>query len=133
MSDKLTFKEAGTMLKYAFKTVNKKVYLWTGLFGVVVGVLMGGAMLAGQATELDMKGEKVVHTSCSIIDKPLSYSTNGRSITSVSYGLRTSCGDFRSNESLDRTITLNETYNLTATVGNWANKPTVVSAEIVVK
>lgn len=87
----------------------------------------------GVAVENDLNGEKIVHTSCLVTEMPVTHSSNGKTITSTTYGLRTSCGDFKTNESLHKTMSEYGTYNLTATAGNWANKPTVVSAEIIVK
>lgn len=126
-------KESIAILKYSFRTVNKKVYIWAGLGGILLGIFLGGTLLAGQAIELDMNGEKVVHSSCLVSEMPVLHYSNGKTTTSTTYGLRTSCGDFKANKSLHETMSLNETYNLTATAGNWANKPTVVSAEIIVK
>lgn len=127
------FKEMGDVLKFAFKTANKKVYLWAGIGGVLLGVILGGTFLVGSAIRSDMTGEKVAHANCTITDKQEVSQTNGKAITSISFKLTTSCGSFETDRSLYETINQGKTYNLTSTVGNWANKPTVVNAETTVQ
>lgn len=126
-------KEAGAMLRFSFKTANKKVYIWTGIVGVILGVILGGACLVGTAIRSDMTGEKVAHANCIVSDKETVQQTNGKAVTSTSYKLITSCGNFNSDRALYETINKGDTYNLTSTVGNWANKPTILTAEVVSK
>lgn len=120
----------GAILKFAFKTANKKVYLIAGSVGVLMGLIIGGAALMGNAIRSDMTGDKVAHANCTVTDKQEAVQTNGKTITNILFRLTTSCGNFETDRTLYETIAQGKTYNLTSTVGNWANKPTVTSAEI---
>lgn len=87
--------------------------------------------MAGQAKKDDFNGEKTSHADCAVMDKSMTPNRNGREFNT--YKVTTSCGNFVTDYSLFDSLNENETYDLTTTAGNWANKPTVVSAEIIVK
>lgn len=82
----------------------------------------------GNAIQNDMAGEKVFHANCAVTEKEQVSQSNGKMITNTLFRLTTSCGNFETDRTLYEAIAQGQTYNLTSTVGNWANKPTVVSA-----
>lgn len=122
-------KEMGATLKFAFKTANKKVYLIAGSIGVLTGLVMGGTALMGNAINVDLAGSKIAHSKCVVTDKHVKTYYDGR-ISSISgYEVDTSCGLFDATSTVYDTLGKGQSYNLAVTAGNWANKPTVVSAE----
>lgn len=84
--------------------------------------------MAGEAKQDDLNEERVLHSACVVTDKSMTPNRNGREFNA--YKVDTSCGDFVTDSDLFESISESETYNLTVTAGNWANKPTITSADI---
>lgn len=83
--------------------------------------------MAGQAKQDDFNEEKASHTDCAVMDKSMTPNRNGREFST--YKVTTSCGNFVTDYNLFDSLNENETYDLTTTAGNWANKPTIIAIE----
>jgi hypothetical protein len=100
----------------------------------LVGVLFGIAALFtfvifhGLATIDDMSGEQLTYKGCTVTKNS---ETNVKGV--VLYDLRTTCGDFKPAKEMRDEMQVDGTYDLTTTVGNWANPPTVLSVEVSAK
>ena len=132
MSERLTIKESVRMIKTAFVIVNKnnkKVFVWSGLGGILIGGLLGSALLANVAVENDLNGERVVHAECNVTDKKTNSTYNGVTF-SVSYGAETSCGYFHTSQAVQSSLETGQTYNLTTSAGSWAQAPSILSVEL---
>jgi hypothetical protein len=89
--------------------------------------LIGISLLMGQAKRSDFSQEKIFNSSCAVKDKEITPNRLGRDYNT--YTVKTSCGNFVTDADLYETIAQGETYDITATAGNWANKPTIVLIE----
>lgn len=103
----------------------KRFSIFVATLGAMAVILVGVSMMAGEAKQADMNKEVVSHSDCVVTDKSREPNRNGREYDT--YKIATSCGDFVTDSDLFESIYENETYDLTATLGNWANKPTILS------
>ena len=97
---------------------------------ICLGLTLTIMFIIGGATRADLNGEKTVHSNCNVFEKKINSYFNGKMITTSGYELETSCGNFKTDSDIYKNIEPNQTYNLTSTVGNWANRATVVAVEI---
>ncbi|MNG23595.1 hypothetical protein D3C84_1082200 [compost metagenome] len=114
-------------MKKPSREAAERFLLFVATLGALTSTLVAGSMIAGQAKQDDFNGEKTLHESCVVMDTSMTPNRNGREFNT--YKVTTSCGDFVTDFDLFETITENETYDLTATAGNWASKPTIISIE----
>lgn len=104
--------------------VKKEIIIFVALVITVMVAVMGGFLIQGNAAQQDMNGETVTHSKCTITDKSVS-SIRG----AISYFVATTCGEFRISPELYEQVQVGESYEMTVTSGNWANKPTIISVE----
>jgi hypothetical protein len=106
-----------------------KIFVWSLL------IFFGGMITFGIThyftKQDDLRGEQVAHSECTVFDKYDKKVSRGRA-ADRNYFIDSSCGLFRaSDKDFSDTLEVGQVYNWSATVGNWANKPTIISAEIV--
>lgn len=104
-----------------------RLYDFIGVLIFLAAALVGVSLMMGQAKQSDFNGEKVLHTSCEIKDKEIVPNRYGRDYST--YTVKTSCGDFVADSTLYDIIAQAGTYDITTTVGYWANKPTIFLME----
>lgn len=96
-------------------------------------VFFGGMIIFGithyASKRADLKGEQVSHTECTVYAKYDKKVSRGRA-ADRNYFIDSSCGLFRADsQALSDTLEVGQAYDWSATVGNWANKPTIISAK----
>lgn len=104
-----------------------RILMWSLL------IFFGGMIIFGTTHNLskraDLKGERLAHTECTVLDKYDKKMSRGRA-ADRNYFIDSSCGTFRaSDQALSNSLEIGQDYNWSATVGNWANKPTIISVE----
>lgn len=104
-----------------------RIFMWSLL------VFFGGMIIFGIThnanKRADLRGEQVTHTECTVLEKYDKKMSRGRA-ADRNYFIDSSCGLFRAdNKDLSDTLEVGQDYNWSATVGNWANKPTIISVE----
>lgn len=109
----------------------KRFLSFVGFLIFATIVLVGISFAMGQAKQDDLSQGTTLHKSCVVNDKEFIANRAGRDYST--YKVKTSCGEFVTDSTLYETVVQNETYDFTATVGNWANKPTILTAEVVSK
>lgn len=114
-------------MKKPSREAAERFLLFVATLGALTSILVAGSMITGQAKQDDFNGEKTLHESCVVMDTSMTPNRNGREFST--YKVTTSCGDFVTDFDLFETIAMDETYDLITTVGNWANKPTIISIE----
>lgn len=109
---------------------NIKANRW--LFWSVLAIF-GGMIIFGitinSSKEADLTGEQVNHTECTVLGKYDKKLARGQA-HKRNYFIDSSCGTFRTSEDLSNTLEVGQDYDWSATVGNWANKPTILSVEL---
>lgn len=96
-------------------------------------MVFGGMIIFGithSATKrADLAGEQAAHTECTVFEKYDKKVSRGRA-ADRNYFIDSSCGLFRADsKALSDTLEVGKAYNWSSTIGNWANKPTIVSVE----
>lgn len=104
-----------------------RYFIWSLL------IFFGGMIIFGIThnanKRADLKGEQVAHTDCTVFKKYDKKMSRGRA-ADLNYFIDSSCGLFRADsKALSDTLEVGKAYNWSSTVGNWANKPTIVSVE----
>lgn len=79
------------------------------------------------ASNNDMHGEQVAHSSCHVTGKPTSQRSRGQAQERYNYYIDSTCGKFRADKDTYNKLELDNTYDLVTTTGNWSNKPSIVS------
>lgn len=95
-------------------------------------IFFGGMIVFGivhyETKKDDLAGEQIAHTDCTVFEKYDRKVSRGRA-ADLNYFIDSSCGLFRAdNKALSDTLDVGQVYDFSATVGNWANKPTILSA-----
>lgn len=104
-----------------------KLFIW-GLVIFFGGMITFGIILNVTKAN-DLRGEQVAHAECTVLDKYDRKGSGGRAAPRMYY-IDSSCGTFRVRDrAFSDTLEIGQVYNWSATVGNWANKPTIISAE----
>lgn len=120
-------KESSDLPGDTFSEVMKRFFAFLGVLVFLAAALIGISLMMGQAKQDDLSQENVLHASCVVKDKELIPNRLGRDYNT--YKVATSCGNFVTGYDLFDSLNENETYDLITTVGNWANKPTIISFE----
>lgn len=104
-----------------------RIFMWSLL------VFFGGMITFGVthnfSKRADLRGEQIAHTECTVFEKYDKSVSRGRA-ADRNYFIDSSCGLFRAeNKASSDTLEVGQTYDWSATVGNWANKPTILLVE----
>ena len=76
--------------------------------------------------EADLAGEQLAHTECTVLDKYDKKIARGQP-HKRNYFIDSSCGTFRTSQEISNTLEIGQDYDWSATQGNWANKPTIIT------
>lgn len=108
--------------------MNRKVLNKLLMLGILI--ILGGLSVFGiiiyETKKDDLKAEPVVHTECAVIEKYDRKLVRGRA-NEPAHFIDSSCGLFQTSADIANSLETGKNYNLTATEGNWANKPTILS------
>lgn len=105
--------------------VKKEVLIFGIIVAAVLGAVVGACLIYDKVVQQDMNGERVTYSGCTVTDSSAA-SVRG----AISYFVATTCGTFRTTPEVYERTKIGETYNMETTVGNWANKPTLISVEL---
>lgn len=95
---------------------------------ISLGALAVFGIMHYETKKDDLAGEQIAHTDCTVFEKYDRKVSRGRA-ANLNYFIDSSCGLFRAdNKALSDTLDVGQVYDFSATVGNWANKPTILSA-----
>ena len=109
------------------KSLANRIFIWS------LVVFFGGMIVFGithyVSKRADLKGERVAYTGCTVYEKYDKRVSRGRA-ADRNYFIDSSCGLFRADsKALSDTLEVGQEYDWSTTIGNWANKPTIVSVE----
>lgn len=100
------------------------------VLSVFLLLILGGLIVFGivhyETKKEDLQAEPVIHTGCTIVEKYDKKLVRGRAHEPAHF-IDSSCGLFRTSEDIANSLEAGKNYDLSATAGNWANKPTIVS------
>lgn len=106
------------------------IFQWSLLIFFVGAITLGITISINK--NADLEGEQVSHTDCTVLDKYDKRASRGQA-ADHNYFVDSSCGTFRaSSKDLSDTLEVGQVYDLSVTVGNWANKPTIITVEATV-
>lgn len=106
-----------------------RIFLWSLL--IFFGGMITLGIVIGINKDADLGGQQVSHTDCTILDKYDKKATRGLA-SDRNYFIESSCGTFRANtKDISDEVEVGQVCDLYVTVGNWANKPTIISVEVV--
>lgn len=104
-----------------------RYFMWSLLIFFGGMIVFGITIYANKRA--DLRGEQVVHTECTVFEKYDKKVARGQA-HKRNYFIDSSCGLFRADsKDLSDTLEIGQDYNWSSTVGNWANKPTILSVE----
>ena len=80
------------------------------------------------AKDNDLEGPQIAYTECTVTDSYSRKPVRGKAHNTNHYVV-SSCGTFQIEENVSTAFEIGQDYDWSATQGNWANKPTILTAE----